>query len=108
MLSTDQTPPTAKQIYAALVDKHGMTRVSYSTVSHYIASRGRIPQPASRDARDPNLEARQAVTHLREVLQAMPPSIVARLQPHLDALELLIEQTPDDTESARHEGRNHA
>jgi pyruvate/2-oxoglutarate dehydrogenase complex dihydrolipoamide acyltransferase (E2) component len=94
MLAAEQARPTAKQVYAALVSEHGMTRVSYSTVRDYIASRGLIPQPAARHVSDPSRDARQAVTHLKQALEAMPPGTVARAQPHLDALELITGAAP--------------
>jgi hypothetical protein len=62
-------------------------------------------------------DARQAVTHLKEALEAMHPGIVARLRRHLDALELVIKQEPEgagsdardaEPDPARRQGREHA
>ena len=101
MLSAPQAaetaPPTAKQIHARLASEHGMTSVSYSTVSNYVT--GRIParQLTGRDFRVPGRDALQAIMHLREALEPIRPGIAAKLQPHLDALELVIRQTLDDS-----------
>jgi TniQ len=115
--AADKAPITARQIHARLVSEHGMASVSYSTVRSYVAGRFPARQLTAWDARALRNDARQAVTHLKEALEAMHPGIVARLRPHLDALELVIKQEPEgagsdardaEPDPARRQGREHA
>ncbi len=121
MLSSPQpaqkAPLTATQIHARLISEHGMTGVSYSTVRDYVAGRLPARQLTTRDSPAPGHDAWQAITHLKEALEAMQPGIVTRLRPYFDELELAIEQGPvsaaaDAREAmpdpARLQGREHA
>jgi TniQ len=101
--ATTKNPVTAKQIHATLVGEHGMTGVSYSTVSNYVAGRLRPRQLTARNSHIPRSDAHQAIAQLKEALDAMQPGIVGRLQPHLEALELAIRQAPDDASAEARE-----
>lgn len=94
---------TARHIHARLVNEYGMTGVSYSTVSSYVAGRLPLRQLITPAFRSPGSAARQAIMQMEEVLEAMRPGMAARVQPHLEALELAIRQSLDDTGAeARH------
>jgi pyruvate/2-oxoglutarate dehydrogenase complex dihydrolipoamide acyltransferase (E2) component len=90
--TAEQDPPTAKQIYDRLVSQHEMTGVSYSTVRDYVAGRLPVRPPVARNPGSSTSDAQQAITHLKELLEAIRPGTAARAQPHLDALELVISQ----------------
>jgi hypothetical protein len=96
-LATGQAPLTAKLIHARLVSEHGMTRVSYSTVSNYVSGSLPARQLAARNSRGPGTDAPQAIARLKEALEAMQPGLAIRAQPHLDALERVITQSMDST-----------
>lgn len=96
------TSPTARQIHARLENEHGMTGVSYSTVSNYVASRRLARQPAGTHSTASH-DAKQAITYLKETLETMQPGVVTRLQPHFDALESVIKQAPDSAETEAHD-----
>lgn len=72
-----------------------MTGVSYSTVRDHLSGRLPIQPPAARRPGSSGDDARRAVTHLRELLEAVRPGTAARARPHLDAVVLVITQAVD-------------
>jgi arginine decarboxylase len=99
MLSAPETaeraPLTARQVHDRLVSEHGMTGVSYSTVRDYLSGRLPIQPPAARRPGSSGDDARRAVTHLRELPEAVQPGTAAKARPHLDAVVLVITQAVD-------------
>ncbi len=103
-----QAPLTAKQVYGRLVSEHKMTGVSYSTVRDYVAGHLPIRQPAAPIPGTARSDARQVITYLKGLFETMNPGTAAKAQPHLDALELVIEQAPDDKPRQARAGHPHS
>src|SRR6266702_2403607 len=103
-----QAPLTAKQVYGRLVSEHKMTGVSYSTVRDYVAGHLPIRQPAAPIPGTARSDARQVITYLKGLFETMNPGTAAKAQPHLDALELVIEQAPDDKPRRARAGHPHS
>ena len=93
--TAEQAPLTARRVHDRLASEHGMTGVSYSTVRDYLSGRLPIQPPAARRPGSSGDDARRAVTHLRELLEAVRPGTAAKARPHLDAVVLVITQAVD-------------
>jgi transposase len=83
---------TAREIHTRLISDHGMTGVSYSTVSNYLASHRLPGEPSATDRRALSRDAQRAVTRMKQALEAIQPGLAARLQTQIHELELEVGQ----------------